>query len=893
MNAGDTLGPYRVLDKLGEGGMGAVYRARDTQLGRDVAIKVLLPEVADNPERLARFQREAHVLAALNHPHIAAIYGLEHHGGVSALVIELVGGEDLSTAMARGPIPLRESLRLATQIVEALEAAHEQGIVHRDLKPANIKVRQDGTVKVLDFGLAKAMTSRSAIGSQPGGDVSISPTFTSPAMMTGVGMILGTAAYMSPEQARGSAVDRRADLWAFGVILFEMLSGQRLFDGGTVSDTLASVLKSDPEWSLLPSETPVAIRRLLRRCLEKDRRERLDSAADARLEIQEALTAAPSESTNLRAPIPAPRSTRLPWAIAATTSVAAVALLVALISARRAPVPGDLQPLMEFDITPPEGTTFGPPQSSFRAVAVSPDGRQLAMVAGPRDGRSMIWIRPLASNTPRAIAGTENAAHPFWSPDGKVLGFLAAGKIKRVDVTGGQPQAVGDTNRPGGAFNSAGVLLLTRNNQPLFRVPSTGGSATPLFPLDATRNETGQYDPVFLPDGQHLVYSSVGRERGIVYVSLDGAVRKFLFPQQTSPADYAPDPAGGGGWLLYSVRGQLVARRFNPTTGDVAGEPARLADNVTSGPSFSVSTNGVLTFRHSRQALRQLVWFSRDGKQQGALGGEQTGLGRARISPDGRSVVVQRTTDGNTDIYIESPAGGSATRLTFEPGADGSPLWSADGQRLYYASARDERNDVIERPANGVGAERVVLRGESGRAVQPVSGTRDGRWLLLQESGSGQAALSFLSLTDRRTVPLPETDSASSGSLSADGRWIAYVMRTGSIFDVFVRGVPKEMNGSAVEAKRQLSTGGGTQPIWRADGREIVYTTLDGTLMSVSAEIADGMLRTGTPRALFKIGESASFDLTSDGQRFLVNRAISESDPPVTVIVNWTKLLVQ
>ena len=888
LSPGSRLGVFDVQSLLGEGGMGAVYRARDTQLGRDVAIKVLLPEVADNPERLARFQREAHVLAALNHPHIAAIYGLEHHDDVSALVIELVDGEDLSATIARGPVPLHESLRIATQIVEALEAAHEQGIVHRDLKPANIKVRPDGTVKVLDFGLAKAMTS----GSQPGRAVALSPTFTSPAMMTGVGMILGTAAYMSPEQARGSTVDRRADLWAFGVILFEMLSGQRLFDGGTVTDTLASVLKSDPDWSLLPPDTPVPIRRLLRRCLEKDRRERLDSAADARLEIQEALQPTASEATSPTAALQAVPAMRLPWTIAAATSVAAVALLVAWISARRTAVPVD-QPLMEFDITAPEGTTFGPPQSSFRAVAVSPDGRQLAMVAGPRDGRPMIWIRPLASNTPRAIAGTENGAHPFWSPDGKVLGFVAAGKIKRVNVDGGQPQVVGDTNRPGGAFNSAGLLLLTRNNQPLFRAPSSGGSATPLLPLDATRNETGQYDPVFLPDGKHVVYISVGREMGIVYASLDGAVRKFLFPQQTSPADYAPDPAGGEGWLLYSVRGQLVARRFNPTTGDVAGEPVRLADNVISGPSFSVSTNGVLTFRHSRQARGQLAWFARDGKQQDALGGEQTGLGRARISPDARSVAVQRTIDGNTDVYIESSAGGGATRLTFEPGADTAPLWSADGQRLYYASVRDERNELIERPANGVGAERVVIRGENGRAVQPVSGTSDGRWLLVRSGGSGQSALSFLSLTDGRTVPFPETDSVSWGSFSPDGRWIAYLMRTGSISDVFIRGVPKEMNGSAVDAKRQLSTGGATQPIWRADGREIVYATLDGMLMSVSAETTDGVLRTGTPRALFRIGETVSFDLTADGQRFLVNRAVNESDPPVTVIVNWTKLLVQ
>ena len=336
--------------------------------------------------------------------------------------------------------------------------------------------------------------------------------------MTGVGMILGTAAYMSPEQARGSTVDRRADLWAFGVILFEMLAGQRLFEGGTISDTLASVLKSDPDWSLLPAETPVPIRRLLRRCLEKDRRERLDSAADARLEIQEALTPRAAEATSTATTAPAARAARLPWAVAAATSVAAVALLVALLSGSRARVVVD-QPLMEFEITPPEGTTFGPVTSIFRAVTVSPDGQQLAMVAGPRDGKPVLWIRPLASNTPRAIAGTENAAHPFWSPDGKSVGFLASGKIRRVDLNGAQPQVIGDANRPGGAFNQEGLLLLTRNGQPLLRASSAGGSVVPLFPLDAARKETGQYDPVFLPDGNHLIYISAGPEMGIARIA--------------------------------------------------------------------------------------------------------------------------------------------------------------------------------------------------------------------------------------------------------------------------------------------------------------------------------------------------------------------------------------
>ena len=870
--------------------MGAVFRARDTRLGRDVAIKVLLPEVAGNAERLARFQREAQVLAALNHPNIAAIYGLEESGGVSALVMELVDGDDLSERIARGPLPLEDALRIAKQIADALEAAHEQGIVHRDLKPANIKVRPDGTVKVLDFGLAKAMEPVSG-GSVAGSrGVSMSPTITSPAMMTGAGMILGTAAYMSPEQARGAHVDRRADLWAFGVILFEMLSGTRLFDGGTVSDTLASILKSDPDWSKLPSGTPAPIRRLLRRSLAKDRRERIDSAGGARLEIEEALASPAAEAATA---VASSRARRLPWVVAAAASAAALVLLVMYL-ADRASSSALEQPLVELEIAPPEGTTFGPVRSAFRSVAISPDGQQLAMIAGPRDGKAMLWIRPLASNSPRVIAGTENAVHPFWSPDGKWVGFLAAGKIKRVDLNGGQPQVIDDANRPGGTFNAGGLTLLTRIGEPLLRASTAGGSASPLFALDAARKESGQTDPVFLPDGNHVIYFSVASEMGVAFASMDGSVRKFLFPQQNSPADYAPDPSGDGGWLLYNARGTLMASRFDPATGDMSGEPVHLADEVVGGPSFSVSNNGVLTFRRSvGQLRRELAWVTRDGKQTGLLGEASPGVpARPELSPDGTTVAVARRVDSGTDIYLESVSGGTPTRFTFEPGEDGFPVWSLDGQRLYYASMRDNRSHLIERPANGLGAERVLLRPE-GRVV-PVSISRDGAWLVVRSGGAGQQSISFLSLADGKNVRLPEEASVLNATISPDGRLVAYDMTLGSNFDVFVRGVPREVNGSAVDAKRQISTGGGSQPMWSRDGKEIFYLSLDRTtIVSVPVETAGGVFRTGTPRTLFKLGEEATFDVTADGQRFLVNRTVSVTDPPVSVVINWPKLLTR
>ena len=882
---GTRLGSYDIIAPIGAGGMGEVYRAFDTRLKRDVALKVLPSSVSAEPDRLLRFAREAEMLAALNHPNIASIYGVEESAGVRALVMELVDGETLADQIARGAIPVIEALSIARQIALALESAHEQGIIHRDLKPANIKLRDDGTVKVLDFGLAK-LADPVAVASGSGSQ-SMSPTITSPALMTSAGMLLGTAAYMSPEQAKGRPADKRSDLWAFGCVLFEMLTGKRAFEGEGVTETLASILRGEPDWSRLPSNTPAAVRRLLRRSLTKDRRERLDSAADARLDIQEALVSPSAESP---ANVGAGRARWLPWVVAAATSAAALVLLAMSLSARGDSSALD-QPAMEFEIAPPEGTTFGPTRSAFRSVAISPDGQQLAMIAGPRDGKPMLWIRSLASNSPRVIAGTENAVHPFWSPDGRWVGFLAGGKIRRVDVNGGQSQVVGDANRQGGTFNASGLTLLTRIGEPILRASAAGSGASPLFALDAARKETGQTDPVFLPDGEHLIYFSVAPEMGVAFASMDGSVRRFLFPQRDSPADYAPDPAGADGWLLYNVRNSLMARRFDPATGGLTGEPVRLADAIVGGPSISVSRNGVLTFRRFGQRRRELVWFTRDGSQVGAFGeGGPSEPVRPALSPDGTTVAISRRMDAASDIYLESLPAGPATRFTFEPGNDGSPVWSPDGQRLYYASFRDNTAHLIERPANGLGGERVLLQGPG--VVQPVSISRDGRWLMIQTGGAGQRSMSFLSLADGKNVRLTEEASVPNASMSPDGRWVVYELAVGSTTDVFVRGVPSEVNSTAVDAKREVSVGGGTQPVWSRDGQEIFYVTRDGTVVSAPVETA-GVVRIGTPRPLFKIGETGTFDVTADGQRFLVNRTVSENDSPVSVIVNWPKLLTR
>jgi serine/threonine protein kinase len=487
LSAGARLGPYEITAHLGAGGMGEVWSATDSTLGRQVAIKVLPEAFASDAERLARFEREARTLAALNHPNIAAIYGFEQTAGIRALVMELVEGPTLADRIAQGAISVTDSLEIAIQIAGALEAAHDQGIVHRDLKPANVKITPTGTVKVLDFGLAKAMAPTGAMSTS----VSISPTITSPAM-TQAGMILGTAAYMAPEQARGKTVDRRADIWAFGAVVFEMLTGRRPFGGDDISITLAFVMTKEPEWAALPSETPSALRRLLRWCLAKDPKRRLQAIGDARVQIEELLSGAPEDVSTTAMSNPAPLWRRTPpWAVAAGV-VAAAGLLVTLGATWRVPAMAE-QPLMEFEINPPEETSFGPVEQRPVAV-VSPDGRQLVLVARGKDGTRMLWLRPLASKSPRVLPGTENATHPFWSPDGRWVSFIAGGTLKRIGVDGGRPQIIAGSSLRA-TTNADGVTLFSVVGKPTQRVSAAGGVPSPVFELDASRGEIAHNGP--------------------------------------------------------------------------------------------------------------------------------------------------------------------------------------------------------------------------------------------------------------------------------------------------------------------------------------------------------------------------------------------------------------
>ena len=668
------------------GGMGEVYRATDTNLKRLVAIKVLPDAVATDSERLARFQREAEVLASLNHPNIAAIHGLERTDGQTALVMELVEGPTLADRIAQGPIPLDEALPIAKQIAEALEAAHERGIIHRDLKPANIKVRADGTVKVLDFGLAKAMEP--AAGSSPG--TSMSPTITTPAM-TQAGMILGTAAYMSPEQAKGRTVDKRSDVWAFGAVLYEMLTARRAFEGDDVSDTLARILMKEPDWTALPAGTPAPLRRLLRRCLEKDRKRRLDSAAAARLEIEEALTSPAAidgpgiPTTDSRVPI---RSRALPWTVAAIFGAALVSALVLWAPWRAATVPAPRRLLASI------GAAAALPSDSGAAAILSPDGTTLAFVA-QQANLSRLFVRPLEHLQAAALAGTEGAASPFFSPDGRWIAFFAGGKLKKIAVTGGAVITLCDAAgvRGGTWSDDDDDHLRGKARSPsLMRVAAAGGTPTD-FGAVLQGPMTTQRWPQALPRRQGLLYTeqpmnASADAANVVVVPLSGGTPKIV-ARGSHYGRYVPT-----GHLVYLQHGTLFAVRFDLDSLETMGEAVPvvegvLTNQITGGAQVAFSADGTLVYVPGVAATRasSIDWLTRDG-QTSVLRPTKADWTSPKFSPDGEKLALDISDGKQSDIWVYECARDTLTQLTFHPSQDQGPVWTPDGQRILFSSDR-------------------------------------------------------------------------------------------------------------------------------------------------------------------------------------------------------------
>jgi len=869
LSFGNRLGPYEILAAIGVGGMGEVYRARDAKLGRDVALKVLPEAFARDAERMARFQREAKVLASLDHPNIASIYGLEDSGGTHALVMALVEGPTLADRIRTGPIPLSEALPIAKQICDALEYAHERGIVHRDLKPANVKVTSDDAVKVLDFGLAKAIESDAASI-----DIATSPTISRMATLAGV--LLGTAAYMSPEQTKGKSVDRRADIWAFGCVLYEMLTGKMAFSGETVTDTLASVIKDEPDWSQLPPATPSRARVLLQRCLQKDPKQRLRDIGDARISLGEILSGAPEQ-----------------WSAAG----------------ERHPRLADL---MCFQIPVPEGVTL----SASAQFALSPDGRQLAFAATGSDGALRLWIRPLDSLEARPLPGSESPNIPpfFWSPNSRYIAFEAGGKLKKISISGGGAETLCTLSSGaavGGAWNRDGVIIFGNFYGGLMQVSANGGSASPVTVVDASRGETRHLHPTFLPDGRHFIYLRVSRapENSGIYVgSLDAKPeeqdsKRLLATQHW--ATYVPSSDPATGQLLLTRNGALVTQKFDPRRLEFVGKPITVAEQVghfLNTGFFSVSANEVLAYRTGEgDRESQLTWFDPRGKRIGAVGEPGNYLTPA-LAPDGTRAIISRYDSSGRNpggVWLLDLARGTSTRFTFGPSLALYGIWSPDGSRVAFSYNFGAVSDLYLKSASGVADEELLLKSDENK--YPMSWSPDGRFLLYQASDPKTTKHGLWLLPfegDKKPFPILRTDfNNRHGKLSPDARWIAYTSDESGRDEVYVQTFSLDAAGLAFLSggKWLISTGGGSEPRWRGDGKVLYYLAADRKLMAV--EIAtDPMFLAGAPKVLFQAPPNSSttaysWDLTPDGKRFLFLALTEQVQAPFTVVLNWQEAL--
>jgi Tol biopolymer transport system component len=873
---GTHLGVYEVVAKLGEGGMGEVYRARDTKLNRDVALKVLPDLFAQDAERLARFTREAQTLASLNHTNIAHIHGLEESGGVRALVMELVEGEDLSAHIARGPMPLTDVLPIARQIAEALEAAHEQGIIHRDLKPANIKLRADGTVKVLDFGLAKALGPD---GAGAAADAMNSPTLT--ARATQMGMILGTAAYMAPEQARGRPVDRRADIWAFGAVLFEMLTGHRAFPGDDVTDTLAAVVRAEPDWNLLPKNIRPTLLVFLRRCLEKDPRQRIGDIHDVRLALDGAFEmAAPPAAASTT------RRGRLPWALAAAAGFGMVALAFPVVRhVREVPPP-----------LPPETRTAIVTPSGSGAFELSPDGRLLVFEARV-NGVARLWLRPLSATTAQPLAGTDGATSPFWSADSRSIGFFADG-LKRLDLGGGTLQTLVPSIDSGSAtWNAEGIILFARARVrgPLMRVSASGGDATEAPTPGITADI---FAPSFLPDGGRFLFTSVApaNAAGIYLGSLDGRAPTRLV-SDVSPARFMSASPGsveagrGGGWLVWQRAGSMFAQPLDVTKGALTGEALKVADEViasSTGAAF-------IAYRTGDSAVqRQLTWFDAQGKPLGTIG-EPGALGSFALSPDGKSVAVtvnSSPVSQSTDLWIVEVTRGLRTRFTFARAQESRPVWSPDGRVVAFTSLRNGHSDLFKKSLDGaVGSEEVLYADDRDKSL--ISWSPDGHYVLFSsESPKTKSDLWVLPLTgDRKPFPFAQTEfNETQGAFSPDGRWIAFVSDESGTAEIYAAPFPGPGAKRLISTK-QAGLGNGGVPVWRPDGKQIFYIAPDRTLMAVDVSVTGTTLDASLARKLFgpipAVG-GRNYALSADGKRFLTYTLPGQdANATITLIQHW------
>lgn len=914
--AGSRIGPYEIHSPIGAGGMGEVYRARDPRLGRDVAIKVLPPGWSADTERLQRFEQEARAAAALNHPNILAVYDIGQHSGSPYIVSELLEGDTLRERLTGGALPVRKAVDYAVQMARGLAAAHEKGIVHRDLKPENVFITNDGRLKILDFGLAKLTHADAAVAGS-------SAMATTPPN-TQAGMVLGTLGYMSPEQVRGLPADHRSDLFAFGLVLYEMLSGRRAFERETGAETMTAILKEDPQdLPLVERHIPPALERIVDRCLEKVPAARFQSAGDLGFSLDSLSTHSESGAA-LASTTPVAGVSRfrrsLPWVAALVFLVATIVLAVVQFGR-----PQQIAPLVRFQVPPPMGGVF-PGANNTPRIAISPDGQYLAFTVDLRDGTpDQLWIRRLDSLEARALPNTEGTAQgvqqPFWSPDSRHVAFFADGKLKRVDIASGGVQTIFSTpgiTNPGGTWSRDGTILIgSASTKGLQRVSADGGAASQVTTLDESRNETAHLMPQFLPDGRHFLYFGFGDalEDRAVYAGAIGSAERTLVLESEHMAYFAPPDH------LFLVRdGALIVQRFDVDALELQGDPVQIAEGVQGSATngrvgVAVSDTGVLVYRPgaaTAEADSELVWFDRAGKQLGAVGTPFSYRG-VELSPDDLRVAVHREErQGAGDLWVLDLQRGSTARFTFDSTQHSlSPIWSPDGRRMFFSRNAGNSWGLYEKDSSGVGAETLLHQTRNFETLTPLSVSPDGQGLVFRVTNTlTRGDLLVLPLSgERKPSPyLQDPFDQVYGQLSPDGRWMAYASNESGRNDIYVQSFPSP------GTRYVVSTAGGTQPRWRRDGKELFYlaqtpgfSSGDSTgMMSVNVEAAGAGLQFGIPEALFDsyaatVGPQThtpvfQYSVSADGKRFLVAHRLTvgnanPAEVPLTVILNWTSAL--
>jgi len=879
--AGSKLGPYEIVGPLGAGGMGEVYRAKDTRLERTVAIKVLPETVSSNAERKQRFEREARAISSLNHPNICALYDVGSQEGLEYLVLEYVEGETLEKRLEGGPLPTDALLRHGIEIADALEKAHRSGVIHRDLKPANIMLTKSGA-KLLDFGLAKW----SAAGASE--EETLKTLTTAGAKLTGEGTILGTVQYMAPEQLEGKEADARTDLFAFGEVLYEMATGRGAFAGKTKASLIAAILSAEPApISTLQPMTPPALDRLVRGCLAKDPEERWQTAHDVKLQLR--AIAEGGSLSGLPAPVAARRKTRerLAWGAAGITAL--LALVFAYGYFERAPTPPRV---IRTYIKPMPNSILVPAGQNESGFALSPDGLRLAYVAVDADGKTMLWVRPIDSLVAQPLAGTEGATFPFWSPDSRFIGFFADSKLKKIEASGGPPLTLCDAPQPrGGTWSREGVILFSPTfHSRVHRVSTAGGQATPVSTLNAGNGETTHRWPYFLPDGRHFLFLAGNPftpfeqpSNAIMVGSLDSKETRLLLHTHAS-AIYA------SGHILFLRQNTLMAQPFDAKRLEFTGDAFPIGDPVQEEPTnlkgaFSASESGSLTYLEGTSgAPRQLIWLDRSGKQVGAIPGADT-YDFPSFSPDGKRIAYTLA----WDVWSYDIVRGVKTRLTFRSAsaaqANVSEVWSPDGRWIAYSCNHAEKFGLCRKPADGSGSEEILFEGTE-QTRYPTDWSPDGKFLMYRELHQGIWSIRVLPLNgERKPYPLQQAQFAQlSARFSPDAKWVAYCSNESGDFKIYV--VPFPGPGG----KWQVSAGSGCNPRWRRDGKELFYVSSDNKMIAADVRANGSSFEVGALHTLFETRPSSSlarYDVTADGQRFVFSNELGQPNAAITLVENW------